>query len=88
MAHILAKASPKYVKYVYLDVYLFPFFFLASPNKKLSTWQQTHVLGLSLYLSASMTTLLTHITAHSTKPSFRPKTNNQPLKKVLSLVVS
>ena len=59
-------------------VYLFPFF-LAFPNKKLSTWQQTHVLGLSLYLSASMTTLLTHIIAHSTKPSFRPKTNNQPL---------
>ena len=29
----------------------------------------------------SMTTLLTHTVAHSTKPSFRPKTNNQPLKK-------
>ena len=26
-----------------------------------------------------MTTLLTHTVAHSTKPSFRPKTNNQPL---------
>jgi hypothetical protein len=33
----------------------------------------------------SMTTLLTHTVAHSTKSSFRPKTNNQPLKKFLSL---
>ena len=29
-----------------------------------------------------MTTLLTHTVAHSTKPSFMPKTNNQPLKKL------
>ena len=36
----------------------------------------------------SMTTLLTHTVAHSTKPSFRFKTNNQPLKKFLSLVLS
>ena len=36
----------------------------------------------------SMTTLLTHTVAHSTKPSFRPKTNNQPLKKFLSLALS
>ena len=28
-----------------------------------------------------MTTLLTHTVAHSTKPSFMPKTNNQPPKK-------
>ena len=28
-----------------------------------------------------MTTLLTHTVAHFTKPSFRPKTNSQPLKK-------
>ena len=32
--------------------------------------------------------LLTHTVAQSTRRSFRPKTNNQPLKKVLSLVVS
>ena len=37
---------------------------------------------------ASMTTLLTHTVAHSTKPSFRPKTNNQPPKKFLSLALS
>ena len=36
----------------------------------------------------SMTTLLTHTVAHSTKPSFRPKANNQPLKKFLSLALS
>ena len=36
----------------------------------------------------SMTTLLTHTVAHSTKPSFRSKTNNQPLKKFLSLALS
>ena len=35
-----------------------------------------------------MTTLITHTVAHSTKPSFMPKTNNQPPKKfsVLGLV--
>ena len=31
-----------------------------------------------------MTQLLTHTVAHSTMPSFRPKTNNQPTKKFLS----
>ena len=31
----------------------------------------------------SMTSLLTHTVAHSTRPSFRPKNNKQPLKKVL-----
>ena len=48
-------------------------------------------LKLLIYLTVtaiSMTTLLTHTVAHSTKPSFRPKTNNQPLKKFLSLVLS
>ena len=36
----------------------------------------------------SMTSLLMHTIAHSTRPSFRPKTNNQLLKKFLSLAVS
>jgi hypothetical protein len=40
------------------------------------------------WLNFSMTSLLTHTVAISTKPSFRSKTNNQPLKKFLSLVVS
>ena len=35
-----------------------------------------------------MTSLLTHTVAHTTRPSLWPKTNNQPLKKFLSLVVS
>ena len=36
----------------------------------------------------SMTSLLTHNVAHSTRYSFRPKTNNQPIKKFLSLAFS
>ena len=36
----------------------------------------------------SMTTLLTHTVARSTKPSFMPKTNNQSPKKFLSLALS
>ena len=36
----------------------------------------------------SMTTLLTHTVAYSTKPSFMPKTINQPPKKCLSLALS
>ena len=36
----------------------------------------------------SMTSLLMHTVAHSTRPSFRSKINNQPLKKLLSLLVS
>ena len=33
------------------------------------------------YFHLSMTSLLTHTVAHSTRPSFRPKTNNQPVFK-------
>ena len=40
------------------------------------------------YTFTSMTSLLTHNVAHFTRPSFRPKTNNKPNKKFLSLVVS
>ena len=32
-----------------------------------------------------MTSRLMHNVTHFTRPSFRPKTNNQPIKKVLSL---
>jgi hypothetical protein len=39
-------------------------------------------------LTVSMTSLLTHNVAHSTRPSFRPKTNNQPITKSWSLAVS
>ena len=40
------------------------------------------------YTQASMTPVLTHTVTHYTKHSFRPKTNNQLLKKFLSLAVS
>ena len=36
---------------------------------------------------ASMTSLLTNTVAHSTRHSYRPKINNQPLKKFLSLAL-
>ena len=39
-------------------------------------------------LYISMISLITHTVAHSTRPSFRLKTNNQPLKKFWSLAVS
>ena len=35
-----------------------------------------------------MTSLLTHTVAHSSRSSFRPKTNNQPIEKFLILAVS
>ena len=41
-----------------------------------------------LYLSISMTSLLTYNFAHSTRHSFMPKNNNQPLKKLLNLAFS
>ena len=39
-------------------------------------------------MGISMTTLLTHTVAHSIKLSFRSKTNNQTLKKFLTLALS
>ena len=42
-----------------------------------------------VYFYSSMTSLLTHTVADSNRPSYRPKTNNQPIKKLLkSLAVS
>ena len=50
------------------------------------------ILKLSIFCSFSktfsMTTLLTHTVAHSTKPSFMLQTNNQPPKKFLNLALS
>ena len=46
----------------------------ASPQYRVKTYSMTQLLMLSV--------------AHSTKPSFSPKTNNQPLKKFLSLALS
>ena len=47
-----------------------------------------NLLFVVMLTHISMTSLLTHTVAHSTRPSFKLKTNNQPLKKFLSLAVS
>ena len=46
------------------------------------------ILNANNVIKVSMTTLLTHTVAHSTKPSLMPKTNNQAPKYLLSLVLS
>ena len=63
--------------------------------KKLNLWKAPLKLGgpqeyfrCITSLDNSMTSLLTHTVAHSTRPSFRLKTNNQLLKKFLSLAVT
>ena len=61
------------------------FFIYHFPEKK--GWG-IHPEFNTYYKVFSMTTLLTHTVAHSTKPSFMPKTNNQPLKKFLSLALT
>ena len=55
---------------------------------KLYQWRHGIIRISQQSRDVSMTTLLTHTVAHSTKPSFRSKTNNQPLKKFLSLALS
>ena len=45
-------------------------------------------VGLSYMDETSMTSLLMHNVADSTRPSYKLKTNNQPIKKFLSLAVS
>ena len=48
-----------------------------------------HLNNLWLFrMIISMTSLLAHTVAHSTRPSLRLKNNNQPHKKFLSLAVS
>ena len=71
------------------------FFSFFESHSILAEKQQTEQINYSsLSLSASlntlhsMTTLLTHTVAHSTKPSFRPKTNNQPPKKLEKIEAS
>ena len=61
-----------YYVYLYTAANVYPFFWIRLP----------------ILLSTSMTSLLTHNVAHSTRHSFRPKTNNQPMKKFLSLAFS
>ena len=57
-------------------------------RKMKSTLNKQSYKDLTLFMIISMTSLLTHNVAHSTRHSFRPKTNNQPIKKFLSLAVS
>ena len=62
------------------------------PGHEVKTGDKTTITGkVILYKQSgdiSMTQLLTHTVAHSTMPSFRPKTNNQPIKKFLSLALT
>ena len=67
-----------------------------SMDSALNTWKNSWLSGVCyhpcLYTAMiqeySMTSLLTHTVAYSTRSSFRPKTNNQPTKKCLSLTVT
>ena len=55
---------------------------------KLEKVQKKYSSSEQPFMFISMTSLLTHNIAHSTMHSFRPKTNNQPIKKFLSLALS
>ena len=58
-----------------------------SETAKFMKTSHVHAVGkvAQTYLEHSMTQLLKYTVAYSTRPSFRPKTNNQPPKKFLSL---
>ena len=58
--------------------------FILFASCKIVNWVY-HILSFTLN---SMTSLLIHTVPHSTRPSFKPKTNNQLIKKFLSLAVS
>ena len=47
-----------------------------------------HRLLIMMKLKVSMTQLWKHTVAHSTMPSFRPKANNQPIKKFFSIATT
>ena len=73
---------------VYIFFVLYYIIFHLANTGPNTTFRQLLASNISTSRYISMTSLLTHTVAHSTKPSFRPKTNNQPLKKFLSLAVS
>ena len=81
----------RYIKVDALDFFMY-FFFIVYLNEIHLMYKEVIWIILNYSKNVgeyiSMTTLLTHTVAHSTKPSFRPKTNNQPLKKFLSLALS
>ena len=83
--------------------FLYDLILLINMNKMLKTFscKKLHLMNYkeiwitaclySIYnmlVYVSMTQLLTHSIAHSTKSSSRPKTNNQSIKKFLGLAVS
>ena len=56
---------------------------------RLESWVSKVYINLpQCTMLVSMTQLLTHSVAHSTRPCSRPQTNNQSIKKFLSLAVS
>ena len=56
------------------------------PRKQLNDLRHTIMLfQLDWIVSFSMTALLTHTVVHFTRHSFRPKTNNHPIKNSISL---
>ena len=68
---------------------LYPGGHLIIKNRYFNSSVTTRLRHLLLCLThSSMTSLLIHTVAHSTRPSCRPKINNKPLKKFLSLEVS
>ena len=69
-----------------LSLYNKPCFFQFFVRAKITATvkQAVHCTGTNI----SMTQLLTRTVAHFTRPSFKSKTNNQPTKKFLSLVVT
>ena len=81
---ILAHSVPPVIFYcsIYPD-----FFSRCSPNFFLIYEYDTQVFS-SCHPFSSMTSLLMHNVAHSTRHSFRPKNNNQALKKFLFLAFS
>ena len=67
-------------------------YFIAQADSSRKNPAETHLYYLgylwNTFFRFSVTSLLTHTLAHSTRPSFRLSSNNQPLKKFLSLAVS
>ena len=68
---------------------LYPGGHLIIKNRYFNSSVTTRLRHLLLCLThISMTSLLMHTVAHFTRPSFRPKTNNQLIKKFRSHAVS
>ena len=71
-----------------LSFTILPTYLLTLKYIPMWNFYQNQQLNMHVPVSNSMSSILTHTVAHSTRPSYRPKVNNQPLKKFLSLAVS